>query len=148
MVCSWMAEDISNACTSSYSSTLVPVTVLTKVTVLTAASCSTGEMVYSWMAEDYAWLRPLKGAAEALAHKDDWSALYDAAALRSGAAACAALVSYDDIYVERHYSEQTAALLGERCKLWVTNEFQHSGLRDDPSIFGKLDAISRGEIEY
>ena len=32
----------------------------------------TGEHVYPWMADDYAWLRPLKPAAEILAAKRDW----------------------------------------------------------------------------
>ena len=43
----------------------------------------TGEMVYSWMGEDYAWLRELKPVAEKLAHKSDWPPLYDEAALRA-----------------------------------------------------------------
>ena len=60
----------------------------------------------------------------------------------------AALVSYDDIYVERHFSEETAALLGrEHCKLWVTNEFQHSGLGDDGErVFETLLRMSDDEI--
>ena len=29
----------------------------------------TGEMIYSWMGEDFAWLRPLKPCAELLAAK-------------------------------------------------------------------------------
>ena len=37
----------------------------------------TGEMVYSWMGEDYAWLRPLSAAAHKLAQKRDWTPLYD-----------------------------------------------------------------------
>ena len=75
-------------------------------------------------------------------------AVYNEEALRSGSVPCAALVSYDDIYVERAFSEQTAALLGPRCRPWITNEFQHSGLRDDPSVFEKLLAMSKGEVEY
>ena len=43
-------------------------------------------------------------------------------------------------------SEQTAALLGGRARLWITNEFQHSGLRDDPSVFERLLAMSKGEV--
>ena len=33
-----------------------------------------------------------------------------------------------------------------RCRAWVTNEFQHSGLRDDPSVFDKLVAMSQGDL--
>ena len=64
----------------------------------------------------------------------------------------AALVAYDDVYVERAFSEETAAMLGgdgdgERAKLWITNEFQHSGLRDEPAtVFDRLLAMSKGEI--
>ena len=109
-----------------------------------------GEHVYSWMGEDYAWLRELKPAAEILAAKADWGRLYDADALRTGdgdgGPPVAALVSYEDIYVERSFSEATAAMLGGRARLWITNEFQHSGLRDDPSVFDRLLAISKGEV--
>ena len=57
----------------------------------------------------------------------------------------AALISYDDIYVERAFSEETADLLG--AKVWVTNEFQHSGLRDCPArVFDTLLAMTKGEV--
>ena len=32
-------------------------------------------MVYSWMAEDYAGLRPLRAASDLLAQKKDWGPL-------------------------------------------------------------------------
>ena len=38
----------------------------------------TGEMVYPWMFEEYEYLRPLREAAEILAHHDRWPRLYDA----------------------------------------------------------------------
>ena len=104
-------------------------------------------MVYSWMGDDYAWLRPLKPAAELLAAKEDWGPLYDAVALGRGGAKVAALVSFEDIYVERAFSEATGALLGDRASLWITNEFQHSGLRDQPAlVFDRLLAMSKGEL--
>ena len=107
----------------------------------------TGEMVYPWMGEDYAELRALAPAAELLAAKDDWRALYDVDALRDTPVPCAALVSYDDIYVERAFSEATARLLGDKCAVWVTNEFQHSGLRDDGErVFTTLLGMTRGEV--
>ena len=110
----------------------------------------TGEMVYSWMGDDFAWLRPLKRTADALSAKDDWGRLYDEEALASGSAPCAALLAFDDIYVERAFSERTAELLGgvPRVRTWVSNEFQHSGLRDQPAVFEKLLAMSKGEVEY
>ena len=60
----------------------------------------TGEMVYSWMGEDYAWLRPLKNCAELLASKDDWPKLYDVPTLSSERVPpSAALVSYVSLRV-------------------------------------------------
>jgi hypothetical protein len=38
---------------------------------------------------------------------------------------------YSDIFVEREFSEETARLLGPSLRVWCTNEFTHSGLRDD-----------------
>eukprot|EP00316_Scyphosphaera_apsteinii_P008187 CAMPEP_0119301888 /NCGR_PEP_ID=MMETSP1333-20130426/3591_1 /TAXON_ID=418940 /ORGANISM="Scyphosphaera apsteinii, Strain RCC1455" /LENGTH=460 /DNA_ID=CAMNT_0007304095 /DNA_START=88 /DNA_END=1470 /DNA_ORIENTATION=- len=107
----------------------------------------TGEMVFSWMGDDYAWLRPLKPVANLLASKADWGPLYNVAALGRGQSPVAALVSYEDVYVERSFSEETASLLGERAQLWITNEFQHSGLRDEPAVvFERLLAMSKGEL--
>jgi pimeloyl-ACP methyl ester carboxylesterase len=109
----------------------------------------TGEMVHSWMAEDYIRLGPFRDLAKALAEKQWANPLYDISVLRNIAKAipCAGLVSYDDIYVERDFSECTARVLGgaDACKLWVTNEFQHSGLRDDPArVFDMLYSMAQG----
>lgn len=111
----------------------------------------TGEMVYSWMGEDYARLRPLQKIATLLAKKVWERPLYNLEVLKDVAKTvpCAALVSYDDVYVERTFSEETAELMGgeDYCKLWVTNEFQHSGLRDDPSrVLETLIKMSNNEM--
>ena len=111
----------------------------------------TGEMVFSWMADDYARLRPYRNLADLVAKKAWDRPLYDLSALQNSADAipCAALVSYDDVYVERTFSEDTARLLGgeDVCKLWVSNEFQHSGLRDYPTrVFDTLYSMTNGEI--
>lgn len=42
----------------------------------------TGEMVFPWMFDDIAALRPLKKVAEAVANAEDWSRLYDSAKLQ------------------------------------------------------------------
>jgi len=103
----------------------------------------TGEMVYPWMSEDYPTLSLVKDLADLLAKKADWGPIYDIETLKNTAVSCAALVSYEDIYVERQYSEKTAALLGDNCKIWVTNEYQHSGLRDDGyNVLDKLLAMA------
>lgn len=111
----------------------------------------TGEMVFSWMAEDYASLRPFKNVANVLATKRWERPLYDLNALAGVAkrVKCAALVSYDDVYVERSFAEETAQLLGgeDFCKLWISNEFQHSGLRDCPArVFDTLFNMAQGTL--
>ena len=137
---SWAAERLLAAQGAAWDCT-------TRLTPGSPPVLLTGEHVFSWMADDYAWLRQLKPAAELLAAKADWGPLYDRAVLgqREGPPV-AALVSYEDIYVERAFSEETAAMLGGRARLWITNEFQHSGLRDDPSVFERLLAMSKGEV--
>ncbi|OQR81342.1 hypothetical protein THRCLA_11818 [Thraustotheca clavata] len=105
-----------------------------------------GEMVFSWMADDYVGLRHFKGAAMKLAAKSDWQLLYNMDNLRDITIPTAALVSYDDVFVDRELALATASILGDNCSCYITNEYQHSGLRDDPSVFEKLLKASKGEI--
>jgi hypothetical protein len=106
----------------------------------------TGEMVYPWMFEEYAALRPLKDAADLLAQWDGWPRLYDPDALRSNTAPCAAVAYHNDMYVERAFSERTAAEI-KGLKLWVTSEYEHDGLRaDGERILDRLLAMVRGEV--
>ena len=90
----------------------------------------TGEMIYPWMFDEYRYLRPLKAAAEILADDDSWPRLYDPAVLRANTVPCAAAVYYDDMYVERAFSEETAQTI-RGLKPWVTNEYEHNALRAD-----------------
>ena len=106
----------------------------------------TGEMIYPWMFDTYAQLQPLKVAAEVLAATDAWPALYDVARLQHNTVPVAAAVYSDDMYVHREFSEETAALV-PNVKLWVTNEYEHNGLRaDGAAVLGRLLAMVRGEI--
>ena len=43
-------------------------------------------------------------------------------------------------------SQETSKLLGGSAALWITNEFQHSGLRDQPAVFEQLLKMSKGEV--
>ncbi|MBA3945412.1 MAG: alpha/beta fold hydrolase [Herpetosiphonaceae bacterium] len=105
----------------------------------------TGEMIYPWMFAEDSTLRPLAAAAELLAQHDSWSRLYDAECLQHNTVPCAAAIYYDDMYVERVVSEETARTIAG-CRVWVTNEFQHNGLRADGElILGRLIAMVRGE---
>jgi pimeloyl-ACP methyl ester carboxylesterase len=106
----------------------------------------TGEMVYSWMFDEYKYLRPLKEAAEILATYDHWPRLYDKSVLQSNSVPCAAVIYYNDMYVERTFSEETARNI-RGIKLWVTNEYEHNGLRvDGEKMLGRLLGMLHGEI--
>ena len=114
-----------------------------------------GEMVFPWMAEDYAECGGIgcTALAHALAAKDDWGPLYDADHMRTvlgdGRTRSAAAIYYDDIYVDFECCMKVTARDGplEKCKVYITNEYQHSGLRDDgASIFNKLHGMATGSI--
>jgi pimeloyl-ACP methyl ester carboxylesterase len=103
----------------------------------------TGEHVYPWMFEDYSALAPLREAAEILANVE-WPRLYDAEQLRANEVPAAAVVYAEDMYVERVFSEETAARV-RGLRPWVTNEYQHDGLRaDGDRILGRLIDLARG----
>lgn len=112
----------------------------------------TAEHIHAWMFDgDYRKLKLLKGCAEKLAAKDDWGLLYDTAAIKKNTVPTAAAMYYDDIYVDRLLSEQTAALVGSDggtpMKVWVTNEYQHSGIRDDGfNILDRLLGMLDGSV--
>jgi hypothetical protein len=103
----------------------------------------TGEHVFSWMFEDYGALRPLREAAELLA-AHEWPRLYDPERLRANDVPVAAAIYANDPYVERDFSEETAALIGG-ARAWVTSEYEHNGLRaDGDRILGRLIDLARG----
>jgi len=103
----------------------------------------TGEHVFPWMFEDYGALAPLREAAELLA-AHEWPRLYDAEQLRANEVPVAAAVYADDPYVERAFSEETAALI-RGTRAWVTNEYEHNGLRaDGDRILDRLIGLARG----
>ena len=104
----------------------------------------TGEMVYSWMFEDYGALAPLREAAELLA-EHEWPALYDGEQLESNEVPAAAAVYAEDMYVERKFSEETARRI-KGLRMWLTNEFEHDGLRKDERVFARLIDLARGRI--
>ncbi len=105
----------------------------------------TGEMVYPWMFEEYAGLRPLREAAEVLAQVADWPRLYDVETLRANGVPAAAAIYYDDMYVAREYSVETAETI-KGLRAWITNEYEHNGLRaDGEHLLGRLFDLARGE---
>jgi pimeloyl-ACP methyl ester carboxylesterase len=102
----------------------------------------TGEHVFPWMYEDYAGLRPLRDAALRLAERD-WPRLYDPDVLAANEVPVAAAVYAEDMYVERVFSEETAAHI-RGARIWLTNEYEHNGLRvDGERVLGRLIDLAR-----
>ena len=107
------------------------------------APAFTGEMIYPWMFDEYPSLRPLRDAAELLAQDANWPTLYDPARLAANRIPAAAAIYAEDMYVPRVHSEPTAAAIGGM-KVWLTNEFEHNGLRTDGErVFGRLVDLVR-----
>ncbi len=105
----------------------------------------TGEHVFPWSFDDDSELRPLRAAADLLAERE-WPRLYDEDALASCDVPCAAAVYADDPYVDAAYSLETAALV-PTMRPWVTNEYEHNGLRaDGERILDRLIGMARGRL--
>ena len=103
----------------------------------------TGEHVYPWMFEDYGALAPLREAAELLAARE-WPRLYDPDRLAANEVPAAAAIYAQDMYVERAFSEETAAHV-RGLRPWITSEYEHNGLRvDGARILGHLLDLARG----
>ena len=89
----------------------------------------TGEHVFPWAFEDFGALRPFAEVAEILA-EHEWGPLYDAERLRTNTVPTAAAIYVDDMHVERRFAEETARTIGN-LRPWITNEYQHDGVRVD-----------------
>jgi len=98
----------------------------------------TAEMIFPWMFENCPVLAELAEAAELLASREDWGRLYDPRALAENTVPVAAVIYHDDAYVPVELSLQTADRIGN-LRSWVTNEYEHNGLRvDGRRILGRL----------
>jgi len=103
----------------------------------------TGEHVYPWMFEELTGLAPMREAAHLLAGYQ-WPHLYDPKALATNDVPAAAAIYAEDMYVERTFSEETAAQV-RGLRPWVTNEYEHNGLRvDGGHILDHLIDLVRG----
>lgn len=121
-----------------------------------------GEMVFPWMAHgDFAEVsgRGMCALSEALAAKEDWAPLFDASNMRAALGGigdgglprskAASATYYDDMYVDFDCVMKLVRRGGplEKVKVWISNEYQHSGLRDDgASIVSKLVGMAKGNI--
>lgn len=105
----------------------------------------TGEHVYPWMFEEYGALAPFAGTAELLA-AHTWGPLYDVERLARNEVPCAAAVYAEDMYVEREFSEETAARI-PGMRVWLTNEYEHDGVGlDGVRVLGRLLDLARGRL--
>jgi hypothetical protein len=106
-------------------------------------SPGTGEHVFPSTFTDSRALRPLREAADLLAERE-WPVLYDAEVLASVDVPCAAAIYAEDAYVERAFSEETARLI-PTMRPWLTNGYEHNGLRADGArILDRLVGLARG----
>jgi hypothetical protein len=95
----------------------------------------TGEHILPWMFEGE--------LAETLA-QHEWPRLYDPEVLEHNKVPTAATIYTEDLYVERRFAEETAAMM-PNFRAWVTSEYDHNGLRvDGERILGRLlDLVRR-----
>jgi pimeloyl-ACP methyl ester carboxylesterase len=106
----------------------------------------TGEMFYRWMFDEIRALQPFRGAADLLAAYDDWGPLYDLDRLAANEVPVFAAVYHDDMYVDAGLQLDTARRVGN-VRAWVTNEFEHDGLRKDAArVLGRLMDMRTGRI--
>jgi pimeloyl-ACP methyl ester carboxylesterase len=104
----------------------------------------TGEMMYPWMFDQIASLKPFAGAADLLARAGDWPVLYDTGRLAANDVPVCAAVYADDMYVDAGLSLETAAAVGN-VRTWVTNEHEHDGLRTaGAEVLGHLMDMAAG----
>jgi proline iminopeptidase len=99
-------------------------------------------MMFPWMFDDIRSLRPFKAGVEALAARESYSELYDPARLATNEVPVAAVVYHDDLYVDAGLSLETAEEVGNLTH-WVTNEFEHDGIRQSGSVFKRLVEMVR-----
>ncbi|WP_097136561.1 alpha/beta fold hydrolase [Rhizobium subbaraonis] len=97
----------------------------------------TGEMMYPWMFSEIRSLRPFQAAAEALAARPRFGRLYDPERLAANEVPVAAAVYFDDMYVDAGLSLETARHVGN-VETWVTNEYEHDGVRQTDAVFTRL----------
>ena len=97
----------------------------------------TGEMIFPWMFDEIRALRPFKAAALRLAETPLHAPLYDFARLAENTVPVWAAVYSDDMYVDMNLSMQTARDVGN-VRVWLTNEYEHNGLRYSARVLEKL----------
>ena len=88
----------------------------------------TGEMIYSWMFEDYSELRKVEDVANRVASDEDWPKLYDEEQLAKNEVPVYAASYVEDMYVDIDLSMETAKKV-KGLKLFTTNVMFHDAVR-------------------
>jgi pimeloyl-ACP methyl ester carboxylesterase len=101
-----------------------------------------GEMIYPWMFEQDPALQPYAELADRLARDDQWPALYDLEVLAKNTVPVSASIYYNDMYVDFALSMDTADRI-RGLHRWVTNEFEHDGIRADERVLDRLIHLAR-----
>lgn len=105
----------------------------------------TGEHVSRGVFEDDRSLAPYAEAAELLAERE-WPRLYAPDVLARCEVPAAAAIYAGDAYVPRDFSEETARLVPS-LRPWLTNEYEHNGLRaDGERVLDRLIGLARGRL--
>jgi pimeloyl-ACP methyl ester carboxylesterase len=103
----------------------------------------TAEHVFPWMFEECGELRSHSEPANLLA-EHLWPRMFDAEQLGHNDVPVAATIYVDDLYVERAFAEETASAI-RGLRPWITNEYQHNGLRADGArVLDRLIDLARG----
>jgi pimeloyl-ACP methyl ester carboxylesterase len=95
-----------------------------------------GEHLHRSVFAEDAELGAFAEVAEVIADQE-WNQLYFPERLAAAEVPVAASVYYADAYVPHEFSMETAALLPD-CRAWVTNEYEHNGLRMDVAVIDHL----------
>eukprot|EP00180_Rhodochaete_pulchella_P003667 Plantae.Rhodophyta-Rhodochaete_pulchella.ctg6470.p1 GENE.Plantae.Rhodophyta-Rhodochaete_pulchella.ctg6470~~Plantae.Rhodophyta-Rhodochaete_pulchella.ctg6470.p1 ORF type:complete len:433 (+),score=35.86 Plantae.Rhodophyta-Rhodochaete_pulchella.ctg6470:14-1312(+) len=108
----------------------------------------TGEMVFPYVFEEIVELQPLRAAAQSIAESKSWPTVYDEEQLSRNKVPVAAVAYYNDMYVDFKLSEETASRVNG-LKLWVTSEYTHAGLRQDPwRVIDRLRNMLNGSVNF
>ena len=102
-----------------------------------------GEMKMRPIFTEEAAMRPFAAAMDSLNAKDDWPSLYDVGRLAHNEVPVAAAVYHDDLYVPVELSLDTAGRV-PHVRPWITNQYEHDGLRSDAAVFTRLHDLLTG----
>lgn len=103
-----------------------------------------GEHMHRSLFAESSELNPLQEAAEIIA-ENEWNSLYSRDRLANAEVPVAAAAYYEDAYVPLKFSTETAGIMKD-CRLWVTSEYEHNGLRQDARVIDRLIKLLQGRI--